>query len=161
MVFSLPYFFSGKYHFSHVNELNCPQLANSTRCSSSGISSVSQYKWIFFFGQYLHGAGATPLYTLGCALINENVSKKMSSVYLAIYYTTAIVGPGIGYILGGQILNIYVDWMFVDPTTLGLTSDSSVWIGSWWIGFIFGSLLTFIVAFPILAFPKTLPGMVL
>lgn len=38
--------------------------------------------WIFFLGQLLHGAGAAPLYTLGVTFIDENISKKMSSVYI-------------------------------------------------------------------------------
>lgn len=38
--------------------------------------------WLFFLGQLLHGAGATPLFTLGVTYIDENVSKKMSSVYI-------------------------------------------------------------------------------
>ena len=33
-----------------------------------------------------------------------------------IYYTTAIVGPAIGYVLGGQLLQIYTDYLTVDPT---------------------------------------------
>lgn len=42
----------------------------------------SVYLWLFLLGQLLHGAGAAPLYTLGVTFIDENVSKKMSSVYL-------------------------------------------------------------------------------
>lgn len=38
--------------------------------------------WIFFIGQILNGVGASPLFTLGVTYIDENVSKKMSSVYL-------------------------------------------------------------------------------
>jgi hypothetical protein len=41
--------------------------------------------WLFLIGQLLHGAGASPLYTLGVTFIDENVSKKMSSVYLGEY----------------------------------------------------------------------------
>jgi hypothetical protein len=40
------------------------------------------HMWLFLLGQLLHGAGASPLYTLGVTFIDENVSKKMSSVYL-------------------------------------------------------------------------------
>uniref|UniRef100_A0A1B0DBL7 Major facilitator superfamily (MFS) profile domain-containing protein n=1 Tax=Phlebotomus papatasi TaxID=29031 RepID=A0A1B0DBL7_PHLPP len=40
--------------------------------------------WLFFIAQLLHGAGASPLYTLGVTYIDENVSKKMSSVYLGL-----------------------------------------------------------------------------
>lgn len=42
--------------------------------------------WIFFAAQLLHGAGASPLFTLGVTYIDENVSKKMSSVYLGKFY---------------------------------------------------------------------------
>lgn len=37
---------------------------------------------IFLVAQLLHGAGAAPFYTLGVTYLDENVSKKMSSVYL-------------------------------------------------------------------------------
>lgn len=42
--------------------------------------------WLFFAAQLLHGAGASPLFTLGVTYIDENVSKKMSSVYLGKFY---------------------------------------------------------------------------
>ena len=50
-----------------------------------GVDS-SVYLWLFLLGQLLHGAGAAPLYTLGVTFIDENVSKKMSSVYLGEGY---------------------------------------------------------------------------
>lgn len=40
------------------------------------------YLTIFLAAQLLHGAGAAPFYTLGVTYLDENVSKKMSSVYL-------------------------------------------------------------------------------
>ena len=50
-----------------------------------GSERHSNYMWLFLIGQLLHGAGASPLYTLGVTFIDENVSKKMSSVYLGEY----------------------------------------------------------------------------
>lgn len=41
---------------------------------------------VFVVAQLLHGAGATPLFTLGVTYIDENVSKKMSSVYLGEWH---------------------------------------------------------------------------
>lgn len=38
--------------------------------------------WLFVLSQLLTGAGAAPLYTLGVTYLDENVTKKMSSVYL-------------------------------------------------------------------------------
>lgn len=40
------------------------------------------YLTIFLMAQLLHGAGSAPFYTLGVTYIDENVSKKMSSVYV-------------------------------------------------------------------------------
>jgi hypothetical protein len=50
--------------------------------SQQGAEHHANYMWLFLIGQLLHGAGASPLYTLGVTFIDENVSKKMSSVYL-------------------------------------------------------------------------------
>lgn len=47
--------------------------------------NLSWNVWLFFLAQLLHGGGASPLFTLGVTYIDENVSKKMSSVYLGKY----------------------------------------------------------------------------
>ena len=55
-------------------------------CGSSEETQLEPYSGlylaIFLVAQLLHGAGAAPFYTLGVTYIDENVSKKMSSVYL-------------------------------------------------------------------------------
>lgn len=37
---------------------------------------------MFLLGQTLHGIGATPLFSIGTAYLDENVSQKASPVYL-------------------------------------------------------------------------------
>lgn len=64
---------------------------------------------IFFMAQLLMGAGTTPLYTLGPAYIDENVHPKSSPVYLAVFFSLTLLGPGLGFISGGSLLNIYID----------------------------------------------------
>lgn len=39
-----------------------------------------------------------------------------------------------------------------------MTSNSNVWIGAWWIGFVGAGIICFVIAIPILAFPASLPG---
>lgn len=41
---------------------------------------------------------------------------------------------------------------------LGLTPESKVWVGAWWIGFLVFSFVCYFIALPLIAFPKTLPG---
>ena len=67
------------------------------------------YIFIFFVAQLLMGAGTTPLYTLGPAYIDENVHPKSSPVYLAVFFSLTLLGPGLGFISGGSLLNIYID----------------------------------------------------
>ncbi|XP_017111436.1 solute carrier organic anion transporter family member 4A1 isoform X1 [Drosophila elegans] len=171
LVFLLPNFLVGNYRATIAEANVCEQSAlqpNSsqavtTACELNGLGegegeSLTWTVWLFLGAQLLHGAGASPLFTLGVTYIDENVSKKMSSVYLGIYYTMATVGPAIGYVFGGQLLLIYTDWLSVDPVQLSLTSDSKVWIGAWWLGFIFAAAMCLLVALPIFGYPKVLPG---
>ncbi|XP_048489286.1 solute carrier organic anion transporter family member 4A1 isoform X1 [Plutella xylostella] len=132
----------------------CDSTATAGGWAEGGAWAVA----VFVAAQLLHGAGATPLFTLGVTYIDENVSKKMSSVYLGMYYTMAVVGPALGYVVGGQMLNIYTDFITVDSSTVGITPLSSVWVGAWWVGFILSALLCLVVAVPLLAFPHELPG---
>lgn len=38
-------------------------------------------------------------------------------MFTGVYYTMAVVGPALGYVLGGQLLKIYTDFVTVDPDT--------------------------------------------
>ncbi|XP_053675712.1 solute carrier organic anion transporter family member 4A1 [Anopheles nili] len=185
-VFALPHFLVGPYRATTSDQNVCvvaSLLANGTSgsvealteltgCGHDTVSptangghvpapdseNLSWNVWFFFTAQLLLGAGASPLYTLGVTYIDENVSKKMSSVYLGIYYTMAVVGPAAGYVIGGQLLLFYTDMFVVDATTLGLTPHSKVWVGAWWIGFVFMAAFCLLLAIPILAYPSALPG---
>ncbi|KAH8409881.1 hypothetical protein KR009_000300 [Drosophila setifemur] len=170
LVFMLPNFLVGQYRATiaeaNVCEPGSPSNTSQAMSQCEGNASnglaesenLSWTVWLFFGAQLLHGAGASPLFTLGVTYIDENVSKKMSSVYLGIYYTMATVGPAIGYVLGGQLLLIYTDWLTVDPVQLSLTSDSKVWIGAWWLGFIFAAVMCLLIALPVFGYPESLPG---
>ncbi|XP_055850683.1 solute carrier organic anion transporter family member 4A1 [Episyrphus balteatus] len=166
IVFALPHFIASSYKATFAEDNTCQNDRNSTvdYCNEEFTSNslekenLSWSVWFFFAAQLLHGAGASPLFTLGVTYIDENVSKKMSSVYLGIYYTMAVIGPAIGYVLGGQLLQIYTDFLTVDSATLGLTSLSKVWIGAWWIGFFFAALACVLLSIPIFGYPKSLPG---
>lgn len=165
--FALPHFVAGP----HVPEgggardrhPSCADAGASfwdRRCSDPdrATTRLSDYAYVFVAAQLLHGAGATPLYTLGVAYLDENVPTEMSSVYVGLYYAMAIVGPAVGYLVGGQLLKIYVDIDRVDPKSVDLTPSSASWVGAWWIGFLVAGFLALVVAVPILGFPKQLPG---
>ncbi|KAM7352109.1 organic anion transporting polypeptide 26F isoform 1-T1 [Cochliomyia hominivorax] len=171
LTFALPHFLVGTYRAtmsttntcSALNDFNntiqtCEELYDSVTGEENANENLTWTVWIFFVAQLLHGAGASPLFTLGVTYIDENVSKKMSSVYLGTYYTMTMIGPAVGYVLGGQLLLIYTDFLQVDATDLSLTSASKVWIGAWWIGFVVAAFVCFLLSIPILGYPRSLPG---
>lgn len=79
---------SDYYHSSHMDETKLLigtrglDVNNWKQSEVDGSHDYSWTMWLFFAAQLMHGAGAAPLFTLGVTYIDENVSKKMSSVYL-------------------------------------------------------------------------------
>lgn len=89
---------------THVNET----MITEARCELLG-SSEWHYLFIFIMAKLLIGAGTAPLFTLGAAYIDENVKPKVAPIYLGIWYVSTSFGPGIGFVAGGSLLNVYVD----------------------------------------------------
>ncbi|XP_058132646.1 solute carrier organic anion transporter family member 4C1 isoform X2 [Dasypus novemcinctus] len=155
LVFSLPHFFSGKYKLGSVFEDTCLTARNSTNCTSS-TSSLSNYLYVFILGQLLLGTGGTPLYTLGTAFIDDSVSTHKSSLYIGIGYSMSILGPAIGYVLGGQLLTMYIDVAI--GQSIDITENDPRWLGAWWIGFLLAWVFAWSLIIPFSWFPKHLPG---
>ncbi|XP_061528245.1 solute carrier organic anion transporter family member 4A1 isoform X5 [Phycodurus eques] len=47
---------------------------------------------------------------------------------------------------------------FTLRSTSQMTPENALWVGAWWIGFLVGGAAALLVAFPILAYPRQLPG---
>ncbi|XP_019372755.1 PREDICTED: solute carrier organic anion transporter family member 4C1 [Gavialis gangeticus] len=159
LVFSLPHFYSGTYHYGSKIEETCQILgtnAANLTCNASTKSSLSNYLYVFILGQLLLGVGGTPLYTLGTAFIDDSVPKHKSSLYIGIGYAMSLLGPAIGYVLGGQLLNIYIDVHLQESAEID--PDDPRWLGAWWIAFLLCSFATWLLMIPFSCFPKHLPG---
>lgn len=154
-VFSLPRFFSGTYQIGSLYEDTCLATRNRTSCSSSS-SPLSDYLYVFILGQLFLGTGGTPLYTLGTAFIDDSVPTHKSSLYIGIGYSMSILGPAIGYVLGGQLLTLYIDIGM--GQSIDITENDPRWLGAWWIGFLLIWLFAWSLIIPFSCFPKHLPG---
>ncbi|KAJ7333507.1 hypothetical protein OS493_017044 [Desmophyllum pertusum] len=140
-----------------------PCLFNSTgipkdEASCSDVEGYTAWKYMLVFigAKLLLGAGTTPLFTLGPAYIDENVSPKSAPMYLGVWFTATFFGPGIGYVAGGSLLNVWVD--LIQPPGIELTPDDPRWIGAWWLGYFFGGLLLLCTSIALLGYPKEMPG---
>ena len=156
LLFSTPHFSASSYSSGDSEKVS---LCNVTRRRTCGLAEAETgdwdngYKFVFMASQFLHGAGAAPLYTLGVTYIDENVGAASSAFFLGIFYTMAIVGPAIGYSLGGQLLSLHTDFLQT------LTPDDPDWIGAWWLGFLICGLSLLLIAAPIALLPASVPGM--
>ncbi|XP_062316371.1 solute carrier organic anion transporter family member 4A1 isoform X2 [Osmerus eperlanus] len=154
LVFALPHFTTPAYQVSKREGAGLCSANRSSPCLGREGRGLSDYRYVFMLGQFLHGVGATPLYTLGVTYLDENVKSSYAPVYIGIFYTAAIVGPAAGYLLGGYFLNIYTE---IHQRT-ELTPENPLWVGAWWVGFLAGGAAALLIALPILGYPRQLPG---
>ncbi|XP_072141280.1 solute carrier organic anion transporter family member 4A1-like [Dermacentor andersoni] len=155
-IFSLPHFIAPQYKFSHSLKDLCPFVSGPTLPPGSGLRS---YRFIFMLANLVHGCSTVPFYTLSVAYMDDNLTPQKSSWYIGIYYTAAIMGPGVGFILASIFLGIYTD-VSVDPSSIGMSPSSNVWVGAWWIGFVITGFSALLISLPTFGFPKRLPDAV-
>lgn len=165
LLFALPHLLVGKYTPLELETTGTGQtcLFNSTgipkddkACAEAKGYTAWKYMLVFVGAKLLLGAGTTPLFTLGPAYIDENVNPKAAPMYLGVWFIATFFGPGIGYVAGGSLLNVWVD--LIQPPGVDLTPDDPRWIGAWWLGYFFGGLLLLCTSIALLGYPREMPG---
>ncbi|XP_069175707.1 solute carrier organic anion transporter family member 74D [Procambarus clarkii] len=109
---------------------------------------------LFFSSQFFFGVTLSIFYSLGITYLDDNVSKKAYPMYYSAAFMLRILGPVIGFFVGGKCLSVWID----PSQQPNLTRKDPRWYGAWWIGFLvigFGLLLTGNLLF---LFPRKLPG---
>ncbi|XP_028397690.1 solute carrier organic anion transporter family member 4A1-like [Dendronephthya gigantea] len=161
LFFTLPHVMIGPYHVPDFQPSKTGMCLLSNKTSSSQScdgdnGTMWYYMMIFVIAQFIHGAGICPLYSLVPSYLDENVEPKQMPVYLGLWYLSSFIGPGIGVLLTGQFLSVYVD--IQQPDGLNLTPKDHRWIGAWWLGFLVFGLLFLFLAIVVSGFPRSLPG---
>ncbi|ELT96091.1 hypothetical protein CAPTEDRAFT_172180, partial [Capitella teleta] len=158
-VMSIPHFATDVYELKDTVSDSCDIAAagNGSVCTASGTSNDG-YLGVFMAGQFLHGMGGAILYTLGIVILDTSVSASQAPLYQGIWYTFSILGPAVGYLLGGTFLDFYVDFNEVDSSDINISPSDPRWVGAWWIGFLVSGSL-FITSFVFLSpYPRELPN---
>ncbi|CAJ0959416.1 unnamed protein product, partial [Mesorhabditis belari] len=120
-----------------------------------------RYVFLFCLAHFLHGIGATPLFTIGVSFIDENVGPALSSLFVGIFYAFAIFGPAFGFLISGNFLQYHTDFLHLPPEqflkVVNLEETDPRWVGAWWLGFQLATVIALVAVFPIMALPKVLP----
>jgi len=111
---------------------------------------------VFLLAQFCVSVGLTALWILGPIFLDRNVSQQNMNMYLACLYSSAALGPAVGYLMNGKLLNLWVDPTGSPPQ--GLTPKSSLWTGNWWLAYIIFGVVSALFILPISCFPRYLPG---
>lgn len=82
LVFALPHFTTPPYLVSLPEQTGMCSANRTNQCRDKEGAGLSSYRFVFMLGQFLHGIGATPLYTLGVTYLDENVSSNYGPVYI-------------------------------------------------------------------------------
>ncbi|XP_038048986.1 solute carrier organic anion transporter family member 4A1-like [Patiria miniata] len=123
-------------------------------CFPDSFSTIESSALIFLIpGMLLVGAGSTATLTLGATYIDDYVRKKEAPIMLAIVFSTTVIGPALGFLIGSFFLKHYVDF---DKQLPPISSSSPRWVGAWWLGFFFFAGAILIMAVPVYAFPAKL-----
>ncbi len=153
-VFALPQFVFGEYTAGAALTEQFESCAADNADLSSDCEGGNNFALAFFIiGNILIGIGAAPLFTIGTSYLDDIVSPKHVSVHIGIFYMVTVIGPALGYGLGGAFLSVFVDpWVEtrLEPSDPG-------WVGAWWLAFIFSGIMSWLISIPFFMFPRLLP----
>lgn len=100
---------------------------------------MSPMVWLLAVGNLVLGAGASPVYVVGPALLqdahradapgDEIGVRGRFQRDLAIVYAMGAVGPAAGFVIAGMALSVWVDGAGEQP--LGLDESNPLWVGQW------------------------------
>ncbi|XP_070533596.1 solute carrier organic anion transporter family member 4C1-like isoform X2 [Ptychodera flava] len=161
LLWTVPHFTSGYYTYGNVADGYQPLCRSEVNYTYYEVcqeewTSLSYYFIAFAIAQVFVAIGASPIYNVGLAYVDENVSTKDSGWYVGVTHAFAVFGPVTGFLLGAVFLSIYTDisnWENVD-----LTPEDPAWVGAWWLGFLISWVLAWLVAIPVGAYPPELPS---
>ncbi|XP_028391406.1 solute carrier organic anion transporter family member 4A1-like [Dendronephthya gigantea] len=162
LLFALPHVLAGKYSpnervGSSLEDALCsPTSRNQTTTCENLSASEWKYMFVFIGAKLVLGVGMTPAFTLGPAYIDENVSPEVAPMYIGVWFIATFFGPGVGYLAGGTLMNIYVD--LIQPPDMDLTPSDPRWVGAWWLGYVCGGTILLLTSLLILAYPREMPG---
>ncbi|XP_061168479.1 solute carrier organic anion transporter family member 2B1-like isoform X1 [Saccostrea echinata] len=99
------------------------------------------------------GFGKAPRQPYIITYIDDNIPKRNTACYLGIITAVGMFGPGLGFGLGAVFSQMYFT---LEEVQINVRDPR--WIGAWWLGFIVFGALAVVVSFPLMCFPKRMPG---
>ncbi|XP_035875966.1 solute carrier organic anion transporter family member 6A1-like [Phyllostomus discolor] len=152
---AFPYTIGENYEPDIETEDICKETKVMKACKRN-VSFQSKYVSFFLLGQTVQGIAGMPLYILGMNFIHENVATHSSGIYIGLADASVSVGYALGYAIAAPI----------NENSENSTFDNSVedsdndehWLQTWWIRFVFVSVIAWSTMVPFSRFPEHIQG---
>ena len=126
--------------------------------STSQTSSTNTWSITFLaLGLLIVGLGSVPTHVFVPTFLSENFTKQESSLYLSIIYAIGIIGPVIGVIVGGEMLNWDTNFDKEEKFNGDLSPEDGGFVGAWWPGMLGAGVLICFTSLVVLFLPYKLP----
>ena len=87
--------------------------------------------------------------------LDEVMKKKMLGPAIAVSNIIQLLGFSVSFVLGAYLLTQYVTLGSPPP---GVTPESGLWVGAWWMGYLAPGVLLVLFGIPIILFPTQMPA---
>uniref|UniRef100_A0A671ESW4 Solute carrier organic anion transporter family member n=1 Tax=Rhinolophus ferrumequinum TaxID=59479 RepID=A0A671ESW4_RHIFE len=154
LLFAFPFFHGKNYQLTVQTEDICEDMKTTQACKRS-IPSQSNYVPFFIFGQTVQGIAGMCLYILGVCFLDDSVATHSVGIYLGIMDASVIIGYAVGYTIGAPLVKTSVNSTF--NKSIG-DSHNEHWLQTWWIRFVFVSVIAWSTLIPLSCFPHHLRG---
>ena len=154
LLFALPHFIVGEYHVGKSLNLHFEACGDVNDFSPDCNEEPSKIYCVFIIGSIVIGVGAAPLYTIGTSYIEEIIHPKNTPICMGIFFTAALIGSALGFLLGGVFLTMHVDLQ--DDTDLEQSHPG--YVGAWWLCFILFGVISILISILFFMFPEKYPN---
>lgn len=105
------------YHGYNSNKTDLCLVLNETNLNSQNFkyNRKGLYIFIFSLGQFIIGLGTSILASVGWSYLDESVSPTASPIYNGVNLCISGLGAGVGFAIGGIVLDLYVYWPSKPP----------------------------------------------
>lgn len=136
---------------NHTAEDLCPHTGRSTAPIMALETTIPLL--IFFAAQFILGIAVSTFFSLGLVYLDDNIDPNESPFYYGISLVVRVMGPAFGFILGSGSLRRWIDPSQIPP----ISQTDSRWLGAWWSGYAFLTVLLIVLGVLMFAYPRELP----
>ncbi|KAK7086589.1 hypothetical protein SK128_027749 [Halocaridina rubra] len=120
---------------------------------SSGESMIGSLI-LLLIAQFFVGISISIFFSLGVSYMDDNINKKSYPLYYTASLLLRIMGPVLGFLVGGKCLSIWID----PSQKPNISKQDPRWLGAWWLGYLFIGFGIAIAGCFLFFFPRKLPS---